>query len=157
MLSRFFKTRLEWRRTAVYQPVLVESTTLTDEEEAGQQSVLRACQVGVRVALARQPRSLDPSAVAVVTGGEQVIGYLPRDVGESIAPLIDSGRVAFDAEIWSLEKTENETGRESLACRLILTQHDFVPVVRFALTDWLFGDREASGPVAMPRGVRDSG
>ena len=156
MLSRFFKTRLEWRRTAVYQPVLVESATLTDDEETEQQRVLNSCEIGLRVALKRMPRSLDPSAVAVMAG-EQVVGYLPREVGECVAPLIDSGKVAFDAEIWSLEKTESDSGREALVCRLVLTQHDFVPVVRFALTDWLFGDRQTSGPIAMPRSVRDSG
>ena len=57
----------------------------------------------------------------------------------------------------SLEKIESDSGRQAFACRLLLTQHDFVPVVRFALTDWLFGDRRASGPVAMPHGVHDSG
>jgi hypothetical protein len=156
MFSCFFKTRFEWRRTAVYQPVPVEGFA-SAVEEAERQSALKLCQAGLQVSLCRRPTSDDPRAVAVSIGEERLIGYLPRDVGEWVGPLLEGGMAVFDAEIWSIEKVSTDAGRETLACQVLLTQHDLVPVARFALTDWLFGSRQASGPVAVPRGARDSG
>jgi hypothetical protein len=156
MFDRFFKTRLEWRRTAVYEPVLIQGAALADAEVA-RQSLLKQCQAGLRVSLRREPTSADVAAVAVTLGDERIIGYLPRDVSEWVAPMLTSGIVAFDAEIWSLEKARTDAGLEAFECRLLLTQHDMVPVARFTLTHWLFRDRKVSDPVAMPRGVRDSG
>ena len=156
MFDRFFKTRLEWRRTAVYEPVLVEGASQPDEELA-RQSLLKQCQAGLRVSLRREATAVDSMAVAVTVGEERVIGHLPRDVSEWVAPMLDSGVVAFDAEIWSLDRVPTNAGLEAIECRLLLTQHDMVPVARFTLTRWLFGDRRAGDPVAVPRGVRDSG
>jgi hypothetical protein len=156
MFDRFFKTRLEWRRTAVYEPVLIEGAAQADEEVA-RQSLLKQCQAGLRVSLRGDATGAHPAAVAVTVGDERIIGYLPRDVSEGIAPMLNSGIVAFDAEIWSLEKARTDAGLEAFECRLLLTQHDMVPVARFTLTHWLFGGRKTGDPVAMPRGVRDSG
>ncbi len=64
--------------------------------------------------------------------------------------MLASGIVAFDAEIWSLEKARTDAGLEAFECRLLLTQHDMVPVARFTLTHWLFRDRKVGDPVAMP-------
>lgn len=157
MFSRFFKTRMEWRRTAVYGPLRVEGAALGDQEEAKRQSVLKACQVGLHASLRCEPTGGDPGAVAAFAGDERLLGYLPREVGEGVAPLLESGTAAFDAEICSLEKLQSDAGRETLDCRLMLTRHDLVPVARFALMNWLFGDRRSSEHVAVPRGVRDSG
>jgi HIRAN domain len=155
MFSRFFKTKLEWRRTAVYEPLLLEGAVGADEEIA-RQSLVKQCQIGQRVSLRREP-SVAPDAVAVLVGDDRLIGYLPRQASEWVGPLLGSGVAALDAEIWSLERTRTDAGREALECRLLLTQHDMVPVARFALTHWLFRDRKASDPVAFARGVRDSG
>jgi hypothetical protein len=156
MFSRFFKTRFEWRRTAVYEPVPVKGPA-SAAEEAERQTALKSCQAGLHVSLRRTPTSDDPGAVAVAIGDDRLIGYLPRDVGEWVGPLLDGGVAVFDAEIWSVEKVPTDAGGDALACQLLLTQHDLVPVARFALTDWLFGSRQASGPVPVPRGARDSG
>ena len=156
MFSRLFKTRLEWRRTAVYQPVPIEGCSRA-EEEALRQVALKACQAGLRVSLQRALANDDAAAVAVSIGDERLIGYLPRDVAEWVGPLLDGGVATVDAEIWSVDKVSTPAGNESLACQVLLTQHDLVPVARLALTDWLFGSRQPTDPVAVPRGVRDSG
>jgi hypothetical protein len=156
MFDRFFKTKLEWRRTAVYEPVLIQGAALA-EAEVARQSLLKQCQAGLRVLLRREPTVADAAAVAVMVGDERIIGYLPRDVSEWVAPMLDSGIVAFDSEIWSLERARTAAGLEAFECRLLLTQHDMVPVARFTMTRWLLGDRKAGDPVVMPRGVRDSG
>jgi hypothetical protein len=154
MFSLFFKTRLEWRRTAVYHPVPLCGASSADEE-AQRQSALKSCQVGLRVSLRRAPTSDDPGAVAVSIGDERLIGYLPREVAEWVGPVLDDGKAAFDAEIWSIETISSAPA--AFACEVLLARHDLVPVARFALTDWLLGKRQAGDPVAVPRGVRDSG
>jgi hypothetical protein len=140
----------------VYQPVLLDGFVSADDE-AKRQSALKSCQPGLRLSLCHAAGSVDPGVVAVSNGDERIIGYLPRDVGEWVGPLLDDEKAAFDAEIWSVEEISAGSGPQALSCHLLLTQHDLIPVARFALVDWLFGSRETTEPVAVPRGVRDSG
>jgi hypothetical protein len=139
MLSRFFKTKLQWRRVGVYQPVAVEGVPFSNEDGCNRQSILRACQVEMRVFLRREPTPHDPDAVSLFVSDEGRIGQLPAEVAEWIAPLLDSGKSAFDAQIWSLEKVEGENGHEQITCSLTLTQHQLVPIRQFSLIAWLRG------------------
>jgi hypothetical protein len=91
----------------------------------------------MRVLLRREPTSDNPSAVSVYLFAGGQIGHLPGDVAEWIAPLLDSGKTVFNAEIWSLDKIESEPGQEVHVCRLLLTQHELAPIKRFSLTPWL--------------------
>jgi hypothetical protein len=148
MFSRFYTTKLQWRRVAVYQPVNVAGAALTNEDGSDRQRILQSCQVGMHAFLSREPaHQQDPNAVAVFVGevseGSQ-IGHLPADVGEWVAPLLDLGQAAFDAIIWSLEKVPGDNGRELLVCRLMLTQHELVPVKQFAWTAWLRGNQRSA-------------
>jgi hypothetical protein len=154
MFSRLFTTKLQWRRVAVYQPVLVAGAALANEDGSDRQRILQSCQAGMHVFLSREPaRQHDPNAVAVFVGeaseGSQ-IGHLPADVGEWVAPLLDSGRMALDAIIWSLEKVAGDNGRELLVCRLMLAQHELVPVKQFAWTAWLRGNQRSASQAPSP-------
>jgi hypothetical protein len=151
MFSPFYTTKLQWRRVAVYQPVIVAGTALANEDGSDRQRILRSCQVGMHVFLSRESaHQHDPNAVAVFVGevseGNQ-IGHLPADVGEWVAPLLDSERMALDAIIWSLEQVAGDNDRELLVCRLMLTQHELVPVKQFAWTAWLRGNQRSAAQV----------
>src|SRR5580698_11409818 len=102
MFSRFYKTKIEWRRVAVYQPVSIAGHGLFNEDGSDRQDILETCQVGMRVVLRRDPASSDPNRVALFVNEGRQIGELPAEVADWVAPLLDSGKSAFDAEIWSL-------------------------------------------------------
>ena len=140
MFSRFYKTKLEWRRVAVYQPVSVAGLSLLNDDGSDRQDILKTCHVGMRVILRRDPANGDPNGVALFVNEGRQIGELPAEAAEWIAPLLDSGKSAFDGEIWSLEKKVQAECRERFACRLLLTQHDLVPVKRFPWSAWFGGD-----------------
>ncbi len=140
MFSRFYKTKIEWRRVAIYQAVRVAGLALLNEDGSDRQDILETCHVGMRVVLRRDPASSDPNRVALFVNEGRQIGELPAEVAEWVAPLLDSGKSAFDAEIWSLEKNGQTECRERFVCRLLLTQHDLVPVKRFSWSAWLRGD-----------------
>jgi HIRAN domain len=148
MLFPFIQTRLEWRRVAVYQAVSVAGTKLVNEDGSERQQILQSCQPGMRVVLRREPTPQDPNFVALFVSDERQIGQLSSDDAEWIAPLLDSGRVAFDAEIWSLEKVAGSRSSSTLVCQLMLTQHELVPIKRFSLTAWLRRDRRAAASKA---------
>ncbi len=158
MFSRFYKTKLQWRRVAVYQPVTVAGTTLANEDGSERQRILQTCHAGMRVIVCREPtkgheptKSHEPNTVALFVDEGRRIGHLPAEVAEWVAPLLDSGRAAFDSEIWSLEKVAGDNGQPVLICRLMLTQHELVPVRRFSWTAWLKGDgRSQASPTSEP-------
>jgi hypothetical protein len=149
MFSRFYKTKLEWRRVAIYQHVTVAGLALLNEDGSDRQDILKTCQVGMRVVLRRDPASSDPNRVALFVNEGRQIGELPVEVAEWVAPLLDSGKSAFDAEIWSLEKNEQTECRERFVCRLLLTQHDLVPVKRFSWSAWLRGDGRSRSKIGV--------
>jgi hypothetical protein len=102
-----------------------------------QQSVLGKCHPGMRVLLRREPTTHDRNAVSVFMSGERRIGTLPAEIAEWVAPLLDSEKAVFDAEIWSLEESECEHDRDVPICRLMLTQYERVPRVASA-NEWLW-------------------
>jgi hypothetical protein len=150
MFSRFFRTRLEWRRVALFQPVTVAAAGLVNEDGSDRQSILAECHAGMRVVLRREPSDRDPKGVALFVSEGRKIGQLPAEAAEWIAPLLDSGKTAFDAEIWSLERNDDGKSRERIVCRLQLTQHDLVPVKRFSWSAWLNGDGQSRSKVSVP-------
>jgi hypothetical protein len=140
MFSRFYRTRLEWRRVAIYEPVGVAGTALVNADGSDRQTVLETCHAGMRVVLRRAPSDLDRNAIALFVNDGRQIGQLPANVAEWIAPLLDSGKTTFDAEIWLLRRNQDGQSPERFDCRLLLTQHDLMPVKRFSWSGWLRGD-----------------
>lgn len=93
----------------------------------------------MRVVLHHSCEPDDPHGVALFVSDGRQIGCLPIPVADWVAPLLDSGKDAFDAEIWSLDKIAGQNGEEQIACRVTLTQHELVPVRQFAWTAWWRG------------------
>jgi hypothetical protein len=137
MFSRFYETRIRWRRVAIFKPVRVTGGIFA-KSASQRQSVPCKCHTGMRVLLRREPSIHDRNAVSLFVSGERRIGTLPAEIAEWVAPLLDSGNAAFDAEIWSLEECEHD--QNVRICRLILTQYERVPVTRLSFRAWWSGD-----------------
>jgi len=128
------QTKLQWRLRAVYHPVAVAGVAVANQDGSDRCQILQTCHEGMRVVLRREPDNCgDPHAIALFVHGGREIGQLPADVAVWVAPLLDSGRVAFDSEIWSLERVARDNGPEEIVCRLTLRQHELVPVRRISL------------------------
>jgi len=84
----------------------------------------------MRVVLRREENHSD--AIALYLPGGQQIGYLAQDVSAWVAPLLDTGRAAFDAEIWSLDRSTADDGSPLVGCTVLLTQFGLVVVERFS-------------------------
>jgi HIRAN domain len=133
MFSRMRRRTVEWRRVAQFEPICVEGALLVEYDGTDRPSDGTAPQVGMRVVLAREPdNEHDRNAVAVDSLGEQRLGYLPAEVADWIAPLLDSGRVAFDGRIFAIGPTNRDSATGG-AFFLTLTQFEFRPVERFSL------------------------
>ena len=78
--------------------------------------------------------SHDSTGVEVFVQGGQQIGHLSAQVAAEVAPLLDSDRANFDAEIWSIDEFTAGDGRKLLACTIAMTQFERVPVKRFLWT-----------------------
>ena len=91
MFSRFYKTKIEWRRVAVYQPVSIAGLALFNEDGSDRQDILETCHVGMRVVLRRDPAISDPNRVALFVNEGRQIGELPAEVAEWVAPLARFG------------------------------------------------------------------
>jgi len=142
MLFDFKKRNLRWRRVAVYRPVRIDVDLATVDRSRSRRDFLDSCHPGMRVLLRREPTSRDRHAVALVVDGGRRIGRLPAEVAAWVAPLLDSGTAAFDAEIWSVDRggsgpsVEHDGDRSNPrvpACRLMLTQHELAPTPRRSL------------------------
>jgi hypothetical protein len=131
MFSRFYETELRWRRAAVYRPVRIARGE-TKKGPLHGQSLSGTCHAGMRVLLRREPSCHDRNAISLFANGGRRIGTLPAEIAEWVAPLLDSGKTAFDAEIWSLENNECEQAPDAPVCRLMLTQHDFASIKRLS-------------------------
>jgi hypothetical protein len=178
MLFDFQKRNLRWRRVAVYRPVRIDVDPTTPDSTRSLRDFLHACHPGMRVVLRREPTCRDRHAVALVVDGGRRIGRLPADVAAWVAPLIDSGTAAFDAEIWSVENNgsgpsvendgygpsvendgpsleNNGRGRDphAPACRLMLTHHELAPTPRRSLAAWLSGAWRPFPRRPSPRGL----
>jgi HIRAN domain len=180
MLFDLQKKRLRWRRVAVYHPVRIDVDVATTDSSRSRPDSLNSCQPGMRVHLRREPTSPDHHAVALIIDGGRRIGRLPADVAAWVAPLLDSGMAAFDAEIWSVEmdgngpsvendgngpsaesdgngpSVENNGNRRdphAPACRLMLTHHELAPTPRRSLAAWLPADWRPFSKRSSPRSV----
>ncbi len=140
MLSRFYETNLRWRRVATFRPVRVTGGVFEKNGAAQRQSVICKCRIGMRVLLRREPTIHDRNAVSLFVSGERRIGALPAEIAEWVAPLLDSGKAAFDAEIWSLHESECEHDPDARVCRLMLTQYERVPIKRLSFSAWWSGE-----------------
>lgn len=135
MLKRLRERRLAWRRIAQFEPFPVEGVAENNEEESGRQQILRGCHEGMRVVLQREPESSrGVKAVAVCTCDERRMGYLPTDVASWVAPMLESGRTTFDAEIWTLRPSLGDRGESQIDCTIVMTQFGLVAVERSWLT-----------------------
>jgi hypothetical protein len=137
MLDRFCRTTLEWRRRRVpaLELVKVAGVEFGNEDGSDRQQILRGCQQSMRVVLRRAPMgSRDPTGVDLFVQGDRQIGHLSAEVTAEIAPLLDSGRTTFDAEIWSVDEFAGSDGRNLLACTIAMTRFERVPIQRFLWT-----------------------
>jgi hypothetical protein len=134
MLDRFCRTTLEWRRRRVPELELVKvvGVEFGNDDGSDRQQILRGCGESMRVILRRAPQgSRDPTGVELFVPGDQQIGHLSAEAAAEIAPLLDSGRTAFDAEIWSVDELTSGDGRKLLACTIAMTRFERVPIPRF--------------------------
>ena len=133
MFSRMRRRTVEWRRVAQFEPIRVEGAPLAKDDATDRPSERMAPQAGMRVVLAREPEDEhNRNAVVVESLGEQRLGYLPAEVADWIAPLLDSGRVAFDGRIYAIGPVNRDSASGS-AFFLTLTLFEFRPVERFSL------------------------
>jgi hypothetical protein len=115
--------------------VKVAGVEFGNDDGSHRQQILRGCQQSMRVVLRRAPEgSRDPTGVDLFVQGDQQIGHLSAEVAAAIAPLLDSGRTTFDAEIWSVDEFAAGDGRKLLACTIALTRFERVPIRRFLWT-----------------------
>ncbi|HEV8071772.1 MAG TPA: HIRAN domain-containing protein [Planctomycetaceae bacterium] len=137
MLDRFCRTTLEWRRRRVPELELVKvaGVEFGNDDGSDRQQILRGCQQSMRVVLRRAPEgSRDPTGVDLFVQNGQQIGHLSAEVTAEIAPLLDSGRTTFDAEIWSVDEFTASDGRKLLTCTIAMTRFERVPIKRFVWT-----------------------
>jgi hypothetical protein len=133
MFPRMRRRIVEWRRVAQFEPIRVEGAPLAKDDATDRPSERLAPQAGMRVLLARKPGDEhNRNAVVVESLSEQRLGYLPAELADWIAPLLDSGRVAFDARIYAIGPANRDSAGGG-AFFLTLTQFEFRPVERFSL------------------------
>ncbi len=112
----------------------MDGAEVAQEEATDRPSGKAATQAGMRVALRRDPENeRDANAVAVDSLDERTLGYLPSDIAAWVAPLLDSGRMAFDGRIYAVEHSGSESPTGALDFYLALTQFELLPVERSSL------------------------
>jgi HIRAN domain len=142
MFSRFYETELRWRRVAILKPVTVSGDLFTKNGGSQRLKVICKCHTGMRVLLRREPTIHERNAVSLFVSGERRIGTLSSEIADWVAPLVDSGKAAFDAEIWSLEESEHD--QDVRICRLMLTQYERVTIKRLTFSAWWSGHGRSS-------------
>ncbi len=81
----------------------MDGPPLAQEEAADRPSGRVVLESDARVVLVRERKNeRDPHAVIVASLDEQPLGYLPADVADWVAPLMDTGRMAFDGRIYAV-------------------------------------------------------
>ncbi len=134
MMRRVRRRTIQWRRVAQFEPVRVDGFPIAQEEAADRPGGSAAIEPGMRVALVRERKNArDPQAVLVASLDEQPLGYLPADVAAVVAPLMDTGRVAFDGRIYAICPAESGPPARVAGFLLSLTQFELTPVERFSL------------------------
>lgn len=125
---------MQWRRVAQFEPIRVEGAPVAEEEATERPSGQATIEPGMRVALVRElDNDRHPDSVAVESLGEQRLGYLPADVAACVAPLLDSGRVAFDGRIYAVEPADPNSTAGAVNFSVALTQFELRPIERFSL------------------------
>jgi hypothetical protein len=111
----------------------VEGVPVAQEEAADRSSGKAALRAGMRIALRRERgNEADPTAVAVDSLDEQRLAYLPAEAAAQVAPLLDSGRFAFDGRIYAVDPADSESTTGAVSFYLALTQFELRPVERFS-------------------------
>jgi hypothetical protein len=121
--------RLRWQRIAVYGPVNVQVEVST-ETAARPPGFPGARDASMRVLLRHEPTPCDPNAVALYTASGRRIGSLHPEVAAWVAPLLDSGRSAFEGDIWPLEAGGSERGRLVPTRTMTLIHYELSPVAQ---------------------------
>ncbi len=142
MFARKRRRSVEWRRVAQFEPIRVEGAPIVPDDSDGPPSAQRAVVAGMRVVLARDPdKDDDLNLVVVQSPTDRCLGYLPVEVADWVAPLLDSSRVAFDGRIYaveqgrpSLSEARGDSTNHADSFYLTLTQFEQQPVERFSLT-----------------------
>ena len=136
MLSDVYQAQLQWRRVAVYRPMRVDVEVVKRTAACRPAELSGACDGGMRVLLRREPTSHDQSAIALCARSGRRIGALPAEIAEWVAPLLDSGKAAFDGELWSLEGSAPRCGQLACCWLLVLTHHELLPKIRSSWDGW---------------------
>ncbi len=135
MTRRVRRRTIQWRRVAQFEPVRVEGAPLAQEEAADRPGDKASFEPGTRVALVRERKNeSDPHAVIVASLDERPLGYLPADVADWLAPLLDTGRVAFDGRIYAVCPVAVEAPAGTPSFYISLTQFELQPVEHSTLT-----------------------
>jgi hypothetical protein len=134
MMRRARRRKIQWRRVAQFEPVRVDGPPIAQEEAADRPSGRALLEPGTRVALVRERKNeRDPHAVIVSSLDEQPLGYLPADVAECVAPLMDTGRMAFDGRVYAVCPAETGPPARVAGFYVSLTQFELAPVEHFSL------------------------
>jgi HIRAN domain len=135
MMRRARRRKIQWRRVAQFEPVRVDGPPIAQEEATDRPSGRALLEPGTRVALVRERKNeRDPHAVIVASLDEQPLGYLPADVADWVAPLMDTGRMAFDGRIYAVCPAESGPPARAAGFYVTLTQFELAPVEHFSLT-----------------------
>jgi hypothetical protein len=135
MMRRARRRKIQWRRVAQFEPVRVDGPPIAQEEAADRPSGRALVEPGTRVALVRERKNeRDPHAVIVASLDEQPLGYLPADAAAWVAPLMDTGRMAFDGRIYAVCAAESGPPAQAAGFYVSLTQFELAPVEHFSLT-----------------------
>jgi hypothetical protein len=133
VFRRARRRTIEWRRVAHFELVRVDGAPVAEEEAADRSSGKAALHAGMRIALRRERgNEADPTAVAVDSLDEQRLAYLPAEAAARVAPLLDSGRFAFDGRIYAVEPADSESTTGGASFYLALTQFELRPIERFS-------------------------
>jgi hypothetical protein len=134
MFRQMRRRTVRWRRVAQFEPIRVDGAPVVREDIADRRSEHAAIHAGMRVVLTRDlDKEHELNVVVVESLHEQRLGYLPAEVADWVAPLLDSGRVAFDGRIYAIEPATRGSTNGADSFYLTLTQFERRPVERFSL------------------------
>ncbi|HET6326918.1 MAG TPA: HIRAN domain-containing protein [Planctomycetaceae bacterium] len=135
MFARKRRRSVEWFRVAQFEPIRVEGAPIAADGGEERPNGHKAVGAGMRVVLARDPdKDDDLNIVVVKSPDERRLGYLPAEVADWVAPLLDSSCVAFDGRIYAVEPARGDSTNCADSFYLTLTQFERRPVERFSLT-----------------------
>jgi hypothetical protein len=102
------------------------------------QEILARCKPGIPARLTREPANRhDPFAIAVHVAAGQ-IGYIPADLADEMAPLLDAGERRYTAVLSDVSTSENEDGESIYRSELTITERIERPETRLSIFGILF-------------------